>query len=292
MNGILGANFTLSDPSPQSLGVARLWAALSKPRAMRSFALLVATVGLLGLSSCRWKIKPTYPADKGVSALKKMCAHDYQMTVEARVMDNSLQVFFWRVGLLKNGQTEMRADAADSLERVLLCATRIALSTNAPLKFVEIKMVDVLTGGAVTLWRYVPDIRDSMYTRIAEDEYINRLVMQVDSDGLRETQDRVPHWSKPITMNEFIAKQIVLRVKRAAPAGLQAHEDLSHPSLLTVVIDNMPITTDKDTEDESVKVSGLFEKATRDVMKGYRYSGFQGLILKDNQGLPLGKWTL
>ena len=75
----------------------------------------------------------------------------------------------------------MRKEAADTLEHVFLCATRIALSTDASLDFIEVKMADVLTGATITLWRYVPDIRDSMYQRIGDTEYFNRLVIEVDA---------------------------------------------------------------------------------------------------------------
>jgi len=78
---------------------------------------------------------------------------------------------------------EMRPEGAEDMERVLLCATRISLSTDAPLQFLEVKAADALTGATVTLWRFVPDIRDSMYTRLPEEEYINRLVIEFDTGG-------------------------------------------------------------------------------------------------------------
>ena len=53
-------------------------------------------------------------------------------------------------------------------------------------------------------------------------------------------ESRTPRWDDPITMEEFLAKQVVLRAKRQSTIGLQAHEDLSEPSTLVVVIDNWP----------------------------------------------------
>ena len=106
---------------------------------------------LIAASACRFK--PTYKASEIANELKKMCSHDYQMSVETRHVGNNLQAFFWRVGLLQPSQLEMKPEAAESLERVLLCATRISLSTDAPLQFLEVKMMDALTGATVTLWR-------------------------------------------------------------------------------------------------------------------------------------------
>src|SRR6266480_1770964 len=100
----------------------------------------------IGLSSCNWRLKATYKSDRVASDLKKMCSKDYGLNVETRRVGNTLQAFFLRVGLLKSGQLEMRPEGAEDLERVLLCATRISLSTDAPLQFLEVKVIDALTG--------------------------------------------------------------------------------------------------------------------------------------------------
>jgi hypothetical protein len=236
-------------------------------------------------------IKASYPANQIDSALKQMCVHDYHMSVEARHQGNNLQAFFWRVGLLKTNQLEMRNEAAEALERVLLCATRVALSTDAPLQFVEIKMADVLTGATVTLWRYVPDIRDSMLTRMSEDEYINRLVVEMNTEAQRNIQGRNPPWDTPITMPEFLAKQVVLRAKRLSTVGLQAHEDLSQPATLVVVIDNWP-AIEKQGVQQQTKVTDLLERSSKDVLHGYGFEGFRGVILEDSRGSAVGSWKL
>src|SRR4029077_12058313 len=146
-----------------------------------------------------WRVQRTYRASQIAADLKSMTVHDYGINIEARRAGNTLQAFFWRVGVLKPGQLEMRMEAAEALERVLLCSTRISLSTDAPLQFLEVKMVDALTGGTVTLWRFVPDIRDSMYTRLAEDEYSNRLVVDFNTDGDDRQKDwKEIQWNPPI----------------------------------------------------------------------------------------------
>lgn len=255
------------------------------------FCVLGFAFCVLSLSSCKWKVKPTYPADRIAAALRHICAKEYRLRVETRCEGNTLQAFFWRVGLLKSGQMEMRNEAAEALERVLLCATRIALSSDAPLQFIEVRMADVLTGATVTLWRYVPDIRDSMYTRLAEEEYINRLVIEVNTQGSQRLDGREPHWDKPLTMREFLAKQVVLRVKRQSPVGLQAHEDLSQPNTLAVVVDNWPLIERQGAQQKD-KVAEVIEKAAQTVIKGYKFNDFHGLVLEDGRGLAVRTWKL
>jgi hypothetical protein len=238
------------------------------------------------------KLKPTYKATEVDSDLKKMVAHDYHMNVETRRSGNNLQTFFWRVGLLRAGQLEMQPEAAEALERVLLCATRITLSTDAPLQFLEVKMADGLTGATVTLWRFVPDIRDSMYTRLAEDEYVNRLVVEFDAEDVdRQSEWKEVKWDPPITMSQFLAKQVILRVKRQSPVGLQVHEDVSQPSQLVVVLDNWPAIERQGMRQEE-KVTDLLEKTARIVVKNYRYTGFREIVLKNHNGVPLKSWAL
>src|SRR5262249_4366851 len=153
---------------------------------------------------------------------------------------------------------------------------------------------DVLTGATVTLWRYVPDIRDSMYQRFGDTEYFNRLVIEVDIDSARlgsdpkmhhrrqasAKKDLTPalHWDKPLTMGEFLAKQIVLRARRGGEESIQAHVDLSEPATLGVVIDNWSSIEDEGPE-HVAKVADSVHTSAEKVLKGYRFDGFRGLVL-------------
>jgi hypothetical protein len=246
-----------------------------------TFYLLLFTFSLsLVFPGCNWKIKPTYRDKKIASDIEQMCFKEYRLSVRAHREGNTLEAYLWRVGLLQPGRTEMMPEAADALERVLLCATRIALSTDARLQFVEVKMSDVLSGASVTLWRYVPDIRDSMYTRMAEEEYINRLVMEV-KPGTGNVSILTPQWDPPLTMDEFLAKQVILRAKRSSPVSIVAHEDLSVPQTLVIVMDNWPAI---EKEGDPEKVTGILEMSARAVLRGYHYPGFQNIIIQNSSG--------
>lgn len=237
------------------------------------------------LAACRFQ--PSYPAKDVAGALKRMCQQNYHMTIEARKVGDSLQTFFWKVGILKPGQAELNPEAAEAFEHVLLSATRIALSSDAHLKFLEIKMADALTGANVSLCRFVPDIKDSMYTRLSEEEYFNRLVLEVNArEPRRQEEWKEAEWDPPMTMSMFITKQVVSRLKRQGPLGLQAHEDVSQPETLGVVLDNWD-EIEKQGMQQQQDVTDLMEKTARNVVKGYRYTGFREYVLKTHQGLPL-----
>jgi hypothetical protein len=248
---------------------------------------LLAVVGVLGLMAC--KLRPSYKADRLAEDLKKMVAQDYKLDIETRLAGDNLQAQFFRVGLLKSQETEIDAEAAEALERVLLCAIRISLSTDAPLQFLEVKLIDALTGSSITLWRFVPDIRDSMYIRMAETEYLNRLVVEIDADHSLTKEWKEVKWDPPLTMAQFIAKQVVLRAKRSSTVGLQAHEDLSDPATLTIVLDNWSLI---EKEVQGQEVTDLLEKTMKTVVGGYRFSGFREFVLKDGRGLPIRRGVL
>jgi hypothetical protein len=280
-------------PSPNGRGTV-------KPRVR------LLCLALVLLSSCKWKMHPTYPADQIAASLRHMCSKDYRLSVETRHEGNTLQALVWKVGLFGGRAYDLQGmskAAAETMEHVFLCATRIALSTDAPLEFIEVKMVDVLTGATVTLWRYVPDIRDSMYQRFGDTEYFSRLVVEINIDKARlgsdpkmhngAKSDLTPgvHWDKPITMAEFLAKQIILRARRDGTETLQAHADLSQPATLGVVIDNWS-SIEEEGPEHIAKVTDMVHKSAQTVLKGYRFNGFRGLTLRDSQGAAVGSWAL
>src|SRR5581483_3725047 len=115
-------------------------------------------------------------------------------------------------------------------------------------------------------------------------------VIEVDT-GDQHAADRNARWDKPITMEEFLAKQVILRAKRQSTVGLQAHEDLSTPSTLIVVIDNWPAIAQQGPQ-EKAKVTDMVEKTAKDVLQGYQFQGFRGIILEDSRGSALESWKL
>jgi|GEM_PF-2875987 len=256
------------------------------------YHVLAYAILLLTLSSCNWKVRPSFPDDRVAASLKQMMAHDYHLPIETHRSGNTLQAFFWRAGLVRPGEVDLQPEALDALEKTLLCATRVALSTNARLDFIEIKISDVLTGTSVSLWRYVPDIRDSLYQRFSQQEYFNRLVMDVTPGNGASLASTPMHWDETITLPTFLAKQVVFRAKReAALGGVQVHEDLSHPATLTMVVDNWS-AIEKQGQTKESEVADLIHRTAQMVIKGYRFNGFQDIVLQDSRGASLRSWVL
>lgn len=254
-----------------------------------SFMLLL----LLPLAAC--KVRSSFPKDRVALSLKQMMAHDYHQGIETHRDGNTLQAFFWWPGLIRPGEQDLQPQAMEALEKALLCATRVALSTDAKLDFIEIKIGDAFTGTTVSLWRYFPDIRESLYQRLPQEEYFNRLVMDVQSRN-NLTAEKIPHWDAPITLPEFLAKQVIFRAKRqvalgGVQGGVQMHEDLSNPESLVMVIDNWAAIA-RLGEDKESEVADMLHRTAQTVLSGYRFHGFQDIVVQDSRGASLRSWVL
>lgn len=250
-------------------------------------------VGMLlaALAACNWAFKPTFPKDQLVEKVAGILRHDYRIEAEVRQAADSLQIFTWRVGLVRAGKTELKPEAAEVLQNLLLTGTRAALSTDAKLQFIEIRMVDMLTGTAVTVHRYVPDIKDSIYQKMGDEEYFNRLVLDIEPEGQPWLATGKPIWTEPLTFPDFLALQIASRAKRNSQLGLNVHADLSEAHTLGMIVDNWQDIAEQG-QDKQTEVQELIHTTARKVVSSYGFRGFRGVVLKDGQGLPLRSWPL
>src|SRR6185369_7044334 len=130
-------------------------------------------------------------------------------------------------------------------------------------------------GAYITIWRYVPDIRDSMLQRIGDSEYFSRLVVDIEPGQKPAKPGKTPHidgemkWNPPLTMSEFLAKQVIMRARREGAEQLIAHADLSEPATLGVVVENWTTFTEEGGE-EAAKMADAVHKSAQKVVKGYR----------------------
>lgn len=257
---------------------------------MKRVPLILAT-SLLALAAC--KLKPTYPAASISAALRHICAKEYKLSVETRQDGGSLQAYVYKAGLFR-GESEdlqgMSKDSLKALQDVLMGSTRIALSTDAKLDFIEIRLADLLTGATLTIWRYVPDIKDSMRQSFGEMEYFNRLVVDVQPGEKQKPVLGQVKWAPPISLAEFLAKQVLMRARREGAERLKAHVDLSDPTTLAVVVENWKDLTEDGAEEASRAGEAVYRTA-QNVLKGYRFVGFRNLVLRDGRGNALQRWA-
>ena len=106
---------------------------------------------------------------------------------------------------------DFQKDALETLEGVMLSGTRAALSTDAKVDFLSMKVKDARLGSAITVLRYIPDIKGVIYRRYSRNDFEDRLVLE--TDGAENSPDD-PLSLHDITLPEFIARLISSRLHR------------------------------------------------------------------------------
>ncbi|MFH1305801.1 MAG: hypothetical protein ABIH74_05330, partial [Candidatus Omnitrophota bacterium] len=201
---------------------------------------------LLALSSC----VPSYPREKLPEAVKSICKIEYDMDVETIVEGSTMGIYYPMKGLLDLG-LGISEEAWDKISNLLLIASRVVLSTDADIRFYCVIAQDPrLPELQMVIIKYVDDIKRGMVRNISRGESFKRTLFSLnltpqaekersiesvfDKLGVNEeTKQKVVdeffrspptklsdigYWKgsfyiKDITMEEFIAAQIVNRVK-------------------------------------------------------------------------------
>jgi hypothetical protein len=265
-----------------ALASARDSVAEGRMRAKYSFLLALL---ILTSSGCKKFLAASYPGAKIAEATVAIAKTDYKKTVEARRAGSSLQIMYPYTGSIESETAGLDPKAADALDDLLQAGTRVVLSTDDPPEFLEILLWNPDTGQSFAVWRYVPDIRRFMHTDYPTLESIERMVM------IREDPEHEDSfWPRPATEKEFLARQIIQRVKRRN-AWLEAREDLTRPGILGIVIENWA-TAFKDGTKEKLELINWVGSSSREIIGSYPFKGFQGIELLDGSGSALHRWTI
>ena len=243
---------------------------------------------LLGFTACR-KVPATYPGARLAEALIQVCKKDYGLNLGAKRAGSTLMAFTW-IDTLFDENGMLTREASEVIEKVQLSGTRVVLSTDAKVDFLQVQAGNPRTGSKITLIRYVKDIKDSLYTRISQEEYYNRLVVEMDPFA-RDfgTSTGEAHWEPPLTMPIFLAKQIQSRLRKLEPdVAIQTILQENDHALDFLVYDQ---GADISAEKYS-KVAKSCEKVSRGVIQAYGFRGFQEARMLTSAGSLVGRWKL
>lgn len=248
-------------------------------------AILLAALGLAG---CKKMFGPSFPGEKLAESVVQLCVKEYKrQDVSARREGGSLQVLTPFEGEVESDLSGLDKAASDLLDDLLQAATRVVLSTDDPPEFVEVILRNPVTGATFSIWRYVGDVRRFMFTELPTLESVERMVM-VREEGFAGEVPEGLLWPRPVTMPEFLGRQLAQRLKRHA--GVEAREDLSTPGELGIVVENWDDLPKLGKAQESVL--RWLQDSSRTVLGSYRYGGFQGVVLLNGRGVTLSRWSL
>lgn len=143
-------------------------------------------------------------------AVRDLCKKEQKLDVDARLVGKTLYLSCALEGLI-GLNLDFQKEALETLEGVMLSGTRASLSTDAKVDFLAMKVKDARLGSAITLLRYIPDIKGLIYMRYSRNDFENRLV--IETDGAADPADS-PETFTDITMSEFIARLVSSRLHR------------------------------------------------------------------------------
>ena len=206
--------------------------------------LLVFTLAVAGCD------KATYPKEKLAESVKELCKSEFNVAIDVKFVGNTLAIHL-PVTNLFDLTLSISKNAQDKIQDVLLGASRVALSTDADLKFYCVIAQDErLPEIQLIIIKYVDDVKRAYLQDISRGEYFKRTIIDINENPQakkeqeiikvfdkmklnKEWQDRVlddffrsepnslkgiGYWQdkfyvKNITIEEFLAEQIAARIK-------------------------------------------------------------------------------
>ena len=156
---------------------------------------------LLALSAC---FGPTFPKEGVEKALEELCRKE-KVTVDAQLIGETLHA---RVEAdLVGEDLVLDEKKGEVLDKVLSKINRIVLSTDAPLSFAVVEVVDKTTGASLILVENIQDFRGVVTIRIPRSAFQERLIVEwVAAEDRQE-----PH---AIDLPEFLARLAASRLQR------------------------------------------------------------------------------
>lgn len=139
-----------------------------------------------------------------------LCKKEQKLDVQARLVGKTLYLTCSLDGLI-GLDLDFQKEALETLEGVMLSGTRAALSTDAKVDFLSMKVKDARLGSAITLLRYIPDIKGLIYMRYSRNDFEDRLVLETDGAEVSPDDQASLH---DITLPEFIARLVSSRLHR------------------------------------------------------------------------------
>ena len=177
-----------------------------------AFFVPVLAAAALVLGGCT---KASFPSESIPGAIEKICKDLYKLDVVAEVSGKTIGVLFYTDHLIdEKGQMDQKL-IRKTIGDLVLTITRVALSTDLDVRSVVVAIRGQKDFNEIRIIRNMDDIKKAQTEALSMDESLNRTLWEQSkyhSDAL--DPDYFP--LKDLTLESFLAKQIVQRVRFAA----------------------------------------------------------------------------
>jgi hypothetical protein len=143
---------------------------------------------------------PTYPKEKIIDGVIRLCEKEYNVKVEVAMEGSTMGVRMPIEELFDSATFQINAKSFDKITGVMLSASRVALSSDKSIDFYTVIAYDKKVPGAeVVMTRYVHDLRRFFLGDISRGEFAKRMVFDVrfNPQGIVDT------WLGSFTLTEY-----------------------------------------------------------------------------------------
>ncbi len=179
-------------------------------------AVTAGVLGMLALSGCM----PTYPKENLPSAVKEVCKIEYGMDVDVVVMNSTMGIYYPMKGLLDVSLGISEA-AWDKISNLVLVASRVALSTDADIKFFCVITQDArLPELQVVIIKYIEDIKRGVYIDISRNESYKRTLFSINLTPQARKERSIEQVFDKLGIADAARQKVMDEFFRSAPTKL------------------------------------------------------------------------
>ncbi len=183
---------------------------------------LITIVLALALSGC--SVEASFPADRLEETIQNTCSEQYDMDVSVYFEGETLGILHVADRLIDPTGQAMIPEFRDKISDLIMVVTRAALSTDAKVNFLVAGIRGEADMMEVRVVRYLMDIKRAQTESMSVGESMKRTIW-VQSKLTEEAMDPRYFKLKDWTLEDFIAEQVVQRIKFEKEAEAEANKD-------------------------------------------------------------------
>lgn len=163
----------------------------------------------------------TYPKETLENEVVKLCKREYDIDIKSEVVEQTLAIYIPLKSLL-DLTFGMNKDAQDTIQNVLLSASRVVLSTDAGIQFYCIIAQDIrLPELQVIIVKYVDDVKRAFVRDISRGEYFKRTLFDININPQSKKEQTIKNVFKKYDLDPEWEDQILEEFFRSAPLALK-----------------------------------------------------------------------
>lgn len=151
--------------------------------------------------------KPTYEREHLARSVEEIFLNEYKMGVAARLVGSTLHTRIVVAGLVGEN-LQLQTAKLDALDKALRVGNRVAMSSDADVKYLVFRLVDSRLGTSLDLIQRFEDYRSLVNVRISQDEFQSRMILEW-GDAL---QNKMGDFD--LTDGEFLARLVASRIQQ------------------------------------------------------------------------------